>query len=370
MNILINGITLENANLTPLLINTNYWQSKGCQITFIGNQTLKRKIQKLNIISNFNFIQINHTKKITTKTQLITQGLKRNIQALKKIPQIKGRFNIIHSRSSVLDLIIFPFILKLIDKKIKWSTVFDNTVPPRPFFPHLLFRISLILLKKTDLIFTISPSLKRYLVRKNFQNSKIIVTGNGLETDLIKSSKNDPKLNFQAVFIGRIHQAKGIFDLIKILQIIKHKIPKFQLAIMGQGDSATKTKFKKAITKAGLNSNIHLLGTQTGKRKFQIIKSSKIFIFPSYNESFGIALLEAVCCGLPAFTYNLPAYKNIYKNHEIHIFPIGNYQKLAQAIIKAIKNKNFTNNQGKLLLNKYSWKKIAQIEYHSLSKLI
>ncbi len=370
MNILVNGITLENANLTPLLINCKVWQSKGANITFIGNQTLKHKIIKINLIKNFHFLKLNHTKKITTKTQLITEGLKRNIQAINIIPKIKGKFNIIHSRSSVLDLVIFPFILKIIDNKIKWTTVFDNTVPSGPFLPYLLFQLSLRLLKKADIIFTISPHLKKYLIKKNFNGKKIVITGNAVETDLIKSSTKDPKLNFHAIFVGRLHQAKGVFDLVEITQIIKHKIPKFQLAIMGEGDKTTETKFKKAITKAHLSSNIRLLGTKTGKQKFQIIKSSKIFIFPSYNESFGIALLEAVSCGLPSFAYNLKAYKQIYKNNEVLTFPIGDFKKMALSIIKTLSNKDFKNPKGQLLLNNYSWPKIAQIEYHSLLKLV
>jgi len=207
MNILVNGITLENANLTPLLINCKVWQSKGANITFIGNQTLKHKIIKINLIKNFHFLKLNHTKKITTKTQLITEGLKRNIQAINIIPKIKGKFNIIHSRSSVLDLVIFPFILKIIDNKIKWTTVFDNTVPSGPFLPYLLFQLSLRLLKKADIIFTISPDLKKYLIKKNFNGKKIVITGNAVETDLIKSSTKDPKLNFHAIFVGRLHQA-------------------------------------------------------------------------------------------------------------------------------------------------------------------
>ena len=284
MNILVNGITLENANLTPLLINCKVWQSKGANITFIGNQTLKHKIIKINLIKNFHFLKLNHTKKITTKTQLITEGLKRNIQAINIIPKIKGKFNIIHSRSSVLDLVIFPFILKIIDNKIKWTTVFDNTVPSGPFLPYLLFQLSLRLLKKADIIFTISPDLKKYLIKKNFNGKKIVITGNAVETDLIKSSK--------------------------------------------------------------------------------------IFIFPSYNESFGIALLEAVSCGLPSFAYNLKAYKQIYKNNEVLTFPIGDFKKMALSIIKTLSNKDFKNPKGQLLLNNYSWPKIAQIEYHSLLKLV
>ena len=112
------------------------------------------------------------------------------------------------------------------------------------------------------------------------------------------------------------------------------------------------------------------LGYKTGLEKFNIFKSSKCFLFLSESESFGIALLEAVCCGLPAFVYNLSPYKHIYKNNEVIISKKHDYKSVAEKVIQLFENKNFENKKGKLLVNKYSWDKIAKIELSSLRALV
>lgn len=368
IKILVNGATLENANLIPLLYKIKIWQSKGAEIHLVGNTTLDRKIKKLNILKkNYKFINIRNTKLIRGKFDLITEGFKRNLFLLRQIRKFSD-FDLIYSISSVLDLIIFPFFLKMKYKKIQWVTVFDNIVPfwdPGNKFIRLLawfyFQLSLILLKKADKIFTVTRDLERYLRQKNFQKQKIIVLPNGIESNLIRKAKKNSKYNIDALFVGRINETKGIYDMLKVLDIVKQQFPKFKLAIAGAGDKHTEIKFKNKVRKMKLQNNIDFLGYKKGLEKFNIIKSSKCFWFLSVSksESFGVALLEAVCCGLPALVYNLNPYKEIYKNGEVIMTKKGNFKQVANKIIALFRKGCFQNQKGKLLLDEYSLNKIC-----------
>ena len=101
-------------------------------------------------------------------------------------------------------------------------------------------------------------------------------------------------------------------------------------------------------------------------------KSSKTFIFlsQSKSESFGIALLEAVSCGLPAITYDLLPYRSLYKYHEIYSYPIGSIGEIAQKLIEIFKHKQFVNLPGKKLLGKYSWEHIGKLELDHINKIL
>jgi len=370
MKILINNITFENANIIPLLLKIKYWQSKGWYIGLFGNKYLKERIDSLGIIEHYEFLELNNTKKFRNKYQFIKEASKRNIKALKKINLFK-QYDIIYSISSVLDLVIFPWILKNFNKKIKWVIVFDNIVPLVDpgnrivkFLAWMFFQLSLILLRKADCIFAISKDLKDYLSHKGFNEEKIILTGNAVENDLIKKAAKGEKYKIDALFVGRINETKGIYDILKVLEIVIKKYPNFQLAFMGSGDEITENQFRNRIIKMNLEKNIQFLGFKVGIEKFKIMKSSKTFWFlsKSKSESFGQALLEAVCCGIPSLVYDLVPYRNIYKNNEIIVSKIGDYKSVAKKVIELFEKKDFENKKGKLLLGKYNWNSIAEIE--------
>jgi len=319
----------------------------------------------------------NSLPQVKSKFKFTFYCIFRNLQSLFKIKKFKN-YDVFYSPSSVLDLAILPFFTKIFYPKIIWTTVFDNIVPITDpgnkitrFMAWLFFQISLILIRRADLIFVISPELRQFLIKKHFNKNKIIITGNGIETDLIKKSKKKKYL-YDALFIGRINETKGIFDMLQVLKQVKKKYPKFTLAIMGDGDEITKNKFKKQIKLMNLEINIKFLGYISGVEKFNIIKSSRCFWFlsVSQSESFGIALMEAVSCGIPAFTYNLPVFKKIYQNQEVIFSPLHQTNIVAQKNIKLFQSKKFNNLNGQKLLGKYCWENIVNLEIKAIEKII
>ena len=381
--ILINLIVIEKHGISRAwLLKYKHLQELGNEIYFHCGKFIKKiePIELQNVYNfNENFKQIQNFPEISNKLLFIWHALKRNFASLSSVNQIKNNFDVIYSPAQGLDLILLPYIFKKINKKTKWVMVFDNIVPLQDpgnklirFLAWLFFKLGLKLIKKADKIFVISPQLKKYLLGKNFKENQIVITGNAVEGKLIKKAKPHPNHQFDAIFIGRLNETKGIYDMLKVLQIIKQKYSNFQLAIMGEGDKKTTNKFKSKIKELNLKNNIQLLGFKTGQEKFDIIKSSKLFLFlsQSESESFGMALLEAVTSGLPAITYNLEPYKHIYQNNEIFTFPTKRIDLIAEKIIEIFEKKEFTNEKGKLLLEKYgSWEKIAEIEYQAIKNL-
>lgn len=375
INILINDLSHTKLVIRDSTVaRIKYWQQNGCKISILTSIDGKKFYG--HIFKKINFLIVDKTKFTEGKFTFIVEALKRNFLALKFIRQYQNKFDVVFSISSVLDLLIFPFIFKIKNPNVIWCAIFDNKVPLKDpgnkivrFLAWIFFNISLLLLHKIDFIFAISSELKEYLIRCGFDPLEIVVTGNAIENDLIKKSRSS-KNKYDGIFVGRINKTKGIFDMLDVIKKVKKEIPSFKLAVMGDGDTVTKNKFKNKIKSLKLSKNIILLGTKKGLEKFSIIKSSKIFIFlsKSESESFGIALLEAVSCGLPAFVYDLPAYKNIYKNNEINKFKTGDINSISEAIIKTFKNKQFKNENGKKLLGKYNWETIAKIEFNTFKK--
>jgi len=385
MKILVNLSTLQHEEILPPWLRIfRVFQSRGNDI-FINTGPFVKKLGVIENIYGFRWLseiekKILSKDKTTTKTGFLFHSMKRNYFLLKNRKNILGDkdFGIIYTPSAVLDFVIFPFFLKKTGKKIIWATTLANIVPatdPGNKFIRALawifFRISLFMIRKADIVFASTPEIQKYLLSAGFDNKKVILTGFGIESAFIEKAQPDEKFQSDALFVGRINETKGIYDMLKVLKIISKKYPNFQLAIMGDGDEITKRNFKKEIKKEELKNNIRFLGYRNGMNKYNIVKSAKSFWFLSVSksESFGVALLEAVCSGIPAFAYDLPQFSWLYPNGEVDISPKGNYKLVAEKVLKLFESGNFTNEKGKLLLGKYSWEKIAEIEYSAIKNL-
>ena len=61
-----------------------------------------------------------------------------------------------------------------------------------------------------------------------------------------------------------------------------------------------------------LDENIVMLGFQDGLEKIKVMQMSRVFLFPSNYESFGIVGLEALACGIPVVSFDLDVFKEIF----------------------------------------------------------
>ena len=98
------------------------------------------------------------------------------------------------------------------------------------------------------------------------------------------------------------------------------------------------------------------------------MKKSRIFIFPSYEEGWGIAVAEAIAAGLKVVLYDIGTYKIFEKN--VIAVEKANIAKMAKIIIELIGNQNSNDTrEGKLgrVSNVLDWQDVANREMQSIS---
>lgn len=134
------------------------------------------------------------------------------------------------------------------------------------------------------------------------------------------------ELKYDLCFMAaRLEPGKGIFDLLEIAYLTKRLLKRdIRIAIMGRFvDQISKEHFNRKVKKLKLEANIILLGFVTGQQKVITLCSSKVFVYPSRKDVFSISLANALYCGIPSVTYDLPfvqqfsdvpLFKNKYKD--------------------------------------------------------
>jgi N-acetyl-alpha-D-glucosaminyl L-malate synthase BshA len=129
--------------------------------------------------------------------------------------------------------------------------------------------------------------------------------------------------------ISNFRPVKRTIDVIDIFAKISNVIPA-RLLLIGEGPETILAR--RQVTKRGLNGKVTFLGNQS--RVEAILPLSDLFLLPSEEESFGLAALEALACGVPTIgTLDTGLAELI--NHEVDgfLFPIGDTESMAQASI-------------------------------------
>lgn len=167
-------------------------------------------------------------------------------------------------------------------------------------------------------------------LQQRFPNKRIVIAEAGMDTRLIDAAAKQTKDPNLGLFIGRLTTQKGILDLVDIVAAITKRRPDFKLSVIGDGQD--RNLFTDKIKQSGLN-NITLEGFVDENRKYELMKQAQFFLFPSYEEGWGIALAEALYAGEAAFCYELPHYRSIFSEYPYYA-ALGDKDALARDVIK------------------------------------
>ncbi len=101
------------------------------------------------------------------------------------------------------------------------------------------------------------------------------------------------------LFLGRIHHKKGCDMLVRAF--VKHAAldPELHLMMAGPDQQGWSAELEKIVAEAGLSRRVHWPGMLHGEVKWGAFCASEVFILPSHQENFGIAVAEALGCGCP-----------------------------------------------------------------------
>ncbi|MEM3536753.1 MAG: glycosyltransferase, partial [Candidatus Bathyarchaeia archaeon] len=219
-------------------------------------------------------------------------------------------------------------------------------------------------LRRAWRIIAVSNFTAKVLVGAGVLKSKICVSGNAINSDFIEAvTPYCGQRQFHGVFVGRIAVEKGIFDLLLVWKEVVKVKKDAQLLIIGSGLELS--FLRKKIAALDLQKNVRVFGRCEDKELYSLLKSCKVFIFPSLFEGWGIAVAEALTCGLPVVAYDIPALREVFgKCKSVFLVPVKDVWGMSSAILKIL-NKN-KKEFGKLSFNskvysrRFSWEKIAK----------
>jgi phosphatidylinositol alpha-mannosyltransferase len=175
--------------------------------------------------------------------------------------------------------------------------------------------------------------------------------------DMFKDDK------FNVLFVGRMEKRKGFDYLWKAYRLVKQEIPNTRLIAVGPG-TRLRNKYEKRISRSGLN-DVVFAGYAHYDELPRFYKTADVVCFPNIGwESFGIVLLEAMSTGKPIVASAIDGFTSVMTDGAEGItVPPRNVEKLAEAILKLIRDENLRRemgSRGKPRAQQFDWSVVSR----------
>lgn len=112
---------------------------------------------------------------------------------------------------------------------------------------------------------------------------------------------NDKKKNI-VIAIGRMHNIKRQWHIIKAFKLVKEKCPDSKLVILGDGE--LRPKLEAAVAQYGLVNDVEMPGNVRNVQDY--LAQAKVFVMTSRCEAMPCAVLEALSAGVPVVSCDMP----------------------------------------------------------------
>jgi N-acetyl-alpha-D-glucosaminyl L-malate synthase BshA len=229
------------------------------------------------------------------------------------------------------------------------------------FLPLVKFSI-----ENSDGVTAVSRFLKEKTLTNYDIEKDIQVIPNFIDTKLFKPDsdcsfrkKISAKGEKILVHTSNFRQVKRVTDTIKIFDIVQKQIPSKLILV---GDGPDRSECERLVRQLSLGDKVKFLGKQDGL--VEILNASDVFIIPSQSESFGLAALEAMACGIPVVSSSVGGLPELIKHNECgYIAEIGDIERMTKYVIELLTNEKrysiFSQNARERAVRKFDIDKVV-----------
>lgn len=167
-----------------------------------------------------------------------------------------------------------------------------------------------------------------------------------------------------ALFLSRIHPKKGLERLLPHWPELLKRHPTLLLVIAGTGEPAHVQRVQEVVKQHGLINSVLFVGQLAGAAKSQALADADVFILPSYQEGFSMAVAEAMAAGLPVVITRECNFGEVEEAEAGAIIANGDMPAFVGAVAKLLENPTARiisgRNGQQLVRSRFSWEAAAE----------
>ncbi len=223
-----------------------------------------------------------------------------------------------------------------------------------PYYSHIERK----LLSSSDKFLVVSNSLRNEF--KKYYNVNSDVMYNGVDTE--KFNANNRVKEDLILFTGMFRFGKGLYDLLRVAEMLKRTYPEVQVVMVGDGP--IKKKVHKIIQERDL-FNVKTTKQLSHNELLEHYHRAKVYVLPSYYEGLPTTILEAMACKLPVVASNISGIpEQIEEGVTGYMLSPGDINGFYSRIVKLLedpeKRKSFGEKGRERVMERFTWPHIAK----------
>lgn len=143
--------------------------------------------------------------------------------------------------------------------------------------------------------------------------------------------------------VGRLSEVKGHRYLICAVNRIRQRHPGIEVKIAGHGE--LKSSLERYVIDKGLVGHVRFVGEQ--KNVEALMHEADVFVFPSLHEGFGLALVEAMACGLPVIATEAVKSNDLIEDGKSgFLVPVKDAEAIAEKVKQILDDSDLASTMG------------------------
>ena len=206
--------------------------------------------------------------------------------------------------------------------------------------------------------------------RLNFKSPGVVIP-NGLDWGVYETlpdrgafrrflgiGETDPLI----LFLGRLNFKKGLDHLIPAFALVKEKLPKARLALVGPDNDGFARQIESWCADYGVEDSVTFVDFLQQDAKKEAFVDADVFAPTSYAENFGVTVAESMACGTPVVISDRVNLWREVSSAGAGLVPALEKIAIAEALLKIIQDNEFAKEMGKrgrlLAQQKFAWQVI------------
>lgn len=198
-------------------------------------------------------------------------------------------------------------------------------------------------INESDAITAVSENLKEETYRSFNIEKPIQVIPNFVDATRFNLSNKEhfkkmlaPNGERILAHVSNFRKVKRVDDVLEVFQRVRAALPSKLLMI---GDGPERQNAEDLARKLDIGQDVRFLGKQ--EQMEEILNIADLFLLPSQYESFGLAALEAMACGVPVISSNAGGLPEVNIHHQTgYLANVGDVETMAKYAIAILKEED------------------------------